>query len=420
MENSYSGYTNSWSFSNSKYYLYLFLIWPFLAFLLALKNYSHNESRKVVYIFLVYIGLTFVITKTGYVDAAGYAIKLRANAALPFTDFFKIVGGLYTSDTSVDFVEPLISFIISRFTSQYCVLFAAYAALFGFFYLKSINLLYNRIQENSGWNVLIHLAFFTAILPITAINGVRMWTAAWIFFYGAYYVILYRDARYFIVSVSAAFVHFSFLSANAVLMIYFFAGNRNYIYLPLALASFVLPRLIAPVFQSLSVILGGAFQRRYDSYSGTDYIAARQQASQEAAWFLKIGYDMVLYYLLLTIVVIQFRSDSLMKEKSERNLFSFLLLFLSFVNFGSAIPSFGGRFLIVFFLFATLYVFIYNVKLSERNISFLTWIGLFPMALFAAIVFRQGSDSINAWIFAPGFGIPLLVPGISLADILFN
>src|SRR5690606_5926755 len=104
------------------------------------------------------------------------------NAALPFGDFFKIIGGL-NSDTSIDIIDPLISFLVSRVTIQHGLLFAVYAAIFGFFYLKSCNLLYSRYRENPGWNALVHMIFFAAILPITAINGFRMWTAVWIFFY---------------------------------------------------------------------------------------------------------------------------------------------------------------------------------------------------------------------------------------------
>ena len=71
---------------------------------------------------------------------------------------FNIIGGLYGSQTTVDIVQPLISFIVSRFTSHHSLLFASFAALFGFFYLKSINLLYKRYYE-SRLNALIHLAF---------------------------------------------------------------------------------------------------------------------------------------------------------------------------------------------------------------------------------------------------------------------
>jgi hypothetical protein len=405
--------------TNSKHYLLLFLLWPFLALITALANYSQKESRKVIYLFLIYFGLTFVVSKT-FNDSVGYVMQFKINAALPFSDFFKIVGGLYATDTSVDIVEPLISFIVSRFTDDHRILFAVYAAVFGFFYLISINLVYNRYRENPGWNVAIHLAFFTILIPITSINGFRFWTAAWIFFYGAYHVILQRDPRYLLITLGASMLHWSFLSANVVLVIYFFAGNRNVFYLPIALASFVLPQLLAPAFQSISLLLGGGLQGRFENYTNEDYLIFRKESLEQAAWFLKIGNQLVFYYLLMAIIVIQLNSGYLMKEKAERNLFSFLLLFLSFVNFGKAIPSFGSRFQIVFFLFATLYIILYFVKLPGKKVNLLTCFGLFPMILYAVVTFRQVSDMINVWIFTPGLGLPLLVPDLSIADFLFH
>jgi hypothetical protein len=410
---------SSFSVAVIRHYLILFILWPFLAFISALTNYSQKDAKNVVYFYFIYFGLTYFITNSYYVDAAGYALDLKANAALPFSDFFTIVGGLYSSNTSVDFIEPMISFIISRFTENYRVLFGVYAALFGFFYLKSIDLLHNSFVERNGWNTAIHLAFFTVILPITAINGFRMWTAAWIFFYGAYHVILNRDARYLLLTFASVFVHWSFLSANIILLIYFFVGNRNYIYLPLTIISFIIPGLIAPLFNSVSVRLGGAMQNRYESYSSVEYILQRQQSMEQASWFLRLGNNLVFYYLLLAIIVIQLRYKNSMNEKAEKNLFSFLLLFLAFINFGKEIPSFGGRFQIIFFLFATLYIFMYFVKQPQKNISILTFIGLFPMILYTAVVFRQGSENINAWILYPIFGLPWLVPGLSIVDLLF-
>lgn len=404
---------------NSKYYLILFILWPFLAFLLALSNYSQKEGKTVVYIFLIYFGLTFVIGKE-YIDAAGYAYTLKANAGLPFSEFFSIVFGIYATDTSIDIVEPLISFIVSRFTADHSILFALYAAIFGFFYLKSVNLLYNRYKENPGWNVLIHLIFFTVILPITTISGFRMWTAAWIFFYGAYHVILHRDTKFIFFALGSTLVHWSFLSANIILIIYFIVGNRNMIYMPLAILSFVLPNFLVPVFRSSSLLLGGGFQSRFEMYTNEDYLLARQDAYADADWFLTMGNDLVFYYLLLAIIIIKIFFKDIMKEEADKNLFSFLLLFLSFVNFGKIIPSFGGRFQTLFFLFATLFIFLYFIKRPGNKINLLSLVGLFPMALYTAVAFRQGSDTINAWMFAPGLGLPLFVPDLSISDFLFH
>ena len=69
-------------------------------------------------------------------------------------------------------------------------------------------------------------------------------------------------------------------------------------------------------------------------------------------------------------------------------------------------------------MFATLFIFLYLVKLPGRKINLLTLVGLFPMLLYAAIAFRQGADSINAWILTPGIGLPLLAP-LSLAEVMF-
>lgn len=403
-------------------YLLLFILWPFLALMTAIANYNTKEAKKVVYFFLIYYGLTFVIGEISYngPDAQRSALNLFQIAKLPFSDFFKIVGGLYTVDTSVDIVGPLISFIVSRFTTSHGLLFAAYASVFGIFYLGSINQLYDRYKENRGWNALIHLLFFMMIIPFTEINGFRFYTAAWIYFYGAYHVVLNRNSKFLLVALASALVHFSFLTANAVLIIYYIAGNRNFIYLPLVILSFALPDLLKPVFQVISMKFGGAIQARFEGYSSEGYIFGLKESLSTTSWFVGLNAKLIFYYLLAALAFIKFRFWSRMTDRPEKNLFSFLLLFLAFVNFGQNIPSFGSRFQTVFFLFATLYLFNHYVKQSGNKINLLTLAGLFPMVLYCAVVFRIGSESINAWIFAPGLGVPLAFPALSVAEFFFH
>ena len=412
------GHLHPFPYSNSKYYLYLFLLWPFLALITAIINYSQKDSRKVVYLFLFYYGLCFVLGNTGQ-DAARYALSLRNYATLPYSEFFKIVGGLYTSDSSVDVVEPFITFLISRVTSHHSLLFAVFAAVFGYFYLKSINLLHDRYRENAGINALIFMTFFTLTLPITAINGFRMWTAAWIFFYGAYHVILYRKTVFLFIALASSLVHWSFITANAILLIYFFVGNRKIVYGSIAVASFVVPQLLKQFFQRMAFTMGGSIQNRYEGYSNEEYMLTIKQSNENVSWFMGLSDLLVFYYLIVTILIVTFKKGGLMNGKAEKNLFSFLLLFLSFVNFGKAIPSFGERFQVLFYLFATLYIFLYFIKRPETKIHFLTVIGVFPMVLYSLIVFRIGSESISAWLLTPGFGIPLLEPSLSIAHVLF-
>lgn len=403
---------------DSRKYLLLFLLWPFLALILALIKYNQKGAKTVVYIFLIYFGLTFVLGSV-YLDSHSIAAGLRATAELPFSDLFAILGGLFSGNSSIDIYQPLITFLVSRFTSDHRILFAVFASVFGLFYLKSINFLDNLYRKSPGPNALIHLIFFAFIIPITMINGVRMWTAAWVFFYGAIQVVLYRDKKFLLICFSSIFIHWSFLSANAILIIYFLLGNRNIIYIPLAMVSFYLPRLLVPLYGNLSMILGGSIRERYKGYTSEGYNIVYHELHEQANWYVYLGDKLVLYYLVIALIVISFVFRKVEKTDQDKNLFSFSILFLTFVNFAAPIPSFGNRFQILFFLFATVYVFMYFLKTQEKRIHLLSWLGLFPMLLYVVVGFRIGSEVINAWLFIPGFGLPLFVPGLSLAELLF-
>ena len=416
MLNSTAYQFNEYDFKSSKNYLLLFIVWPFLAFLTALANYSKKEARIIVYLFIIYYGLCYYVGQT-FMDSYAYVLKLQENASLPFSEIFKIFGSLYT-DTSVDIVEPLISFIVSRFTSDYSFLFAAYAALFGFFYLKSLNLLYFRYRVNRNWNALVFLIFFALIIPVTTINGVRMWTAAWAFFYGAYHVILYRKGQYLILTIASCLIHWSFVSANAILLLYFFVGNRNFIYMPVTIASFIFPGAFLPLFTRFTI--GGSVQDRIAGYTNLDYMTGVQESMEQVRSFVNLRYDFVFYYLIITVFFIKFIANNRVNEKPQKSLFSFILLFLAFVNFGYGIPSFGGRFRIVFLLFAVTYVLHFLTKMRGAWSTLITLIGLIPMTLYVLVELRIGAEVINGWTFLPGFGMPLFVHGLSLADLFFS
>jgi hypothetical protein len=83
------------------------------------------------------------------------------------------------------------------------------------------------------------------------------------------------------------------------------------------------------------------------------------------------------------------------------------------------IPSFGARFQALFFLFATMYIFLFYLKLPGNRIYLMTLLGLFPMLLYTLINFRLGTESISAWLLAPGLGSPLFVPVLSVAELFF-
>jgi EpsG family len=395
----------------------IFFLWPFAAFLLALKSFRTKQSRIIILLFLVLFGLTFIIGSEG-LDSFRNAALFKDISNRPFGDFFLIVSKIYVTDKTLDLLLTMIFFVLSRFTNDYHFLFGLFALIFGYVYLKSINLLYQQYKGSRNINALILLAFFSFIIPIFSINGFRFWTASWIFFYGAYHVVVYKDKRYFIVSLLAAMVHFSLLSANLVLFIYIVTGNRNYIYYPLLLLSFISPDLIINSIDKISSVLSLGFQTKIALYNNQDYIERVKQEFEVTRWFIKWHIQLIYFYLYFAITALHLQLKPLIKDERIENLYSFTILFLCFVNFTSGIPSFF-RFGIIFFLFGVVYVFMAFLKIRFTKLHFVTMLGLFPMLLYSLVVFRQGSETLNVWLFAP-MPLPIISQAISFYELVFK
>ena len=69
--------------SLGKSYLILFIIWPFLAFLFAVADYTRRESKMVVFFYLVYFGLTMV-SDADIMASYRYVETFRFFGSVPF------------------------------------------------------------------------------------------------------------------------------------------------------------------------------------------------------------------------------------------------------------------------------------------------------------------------------------------------
>lgn len=372
----------------------------------------------VIFFFLVYFGLTFVADNE-VMDSYGYAETFLFYGTLPFKEFFKVLSGYYSRGASLDFIEPAVTFLVSRVSSSTHIFFAVFSTLFAFFYLRSFNLLYDEYTKSPNWNAWVFMVFSIVVIPITSLSGLRMWIAAWMFFLGAYQLLLTRKPRYLLLALSACLMHWSFLNLNALLIIWYLAGNRNVIYTPLAIASFFISHFMQPLLEWITGVAGSGIASRVQGYTGESHSETYQEWFESTAWFIRLNNDMIWYFFIAAIILIRVFKKSVMKGKFEENWYSFLLLLFTMVNFGRSLPDFGRRMQSIFILFATVYVFLYFRNLGEQKLKFITIAGVFPLLLFTFIEFRGAAESINAWLFAPGFGMPLLDSARSLAEVLF-
>lgn len=398
--------------------LCVFLVWPLAGFLCALFNYRSLIGRRIVLWFCIFIGATYYVNFQGNTDSVRYASELIEMSSLKTGEFLKAFGSLYSSETSVDIYQPLITFIVSRFTSDYHVLFSIFALVFGWFYLKCVNVLYDDYSKYRNINALIHLFFFIFILPVWQINGVRMWTAVWIFFFGAYQVILYRKYKFLFVTVSAVFVHFSFILPNLILIVYLLLGNRNTMYYGLIILSFIVNRYADGFLREYGGILGmESMDKRILMYTNEDKMEM-YNAGTGQAWFMKWSVTGACYYLLLAMFLVRKKIKTCLSEKGLSNLYSFSLLLFGFANTFIKVPSMG-RFFTLFLVSATFLLVKLYAQRPGKNINKITLIGLFPLLLYSAVSVRQGFDVMNYTVLLP-MPLPFLLDGNTLLMFFFN
>ena len=379
--------------------LFVFVLWPFLGFIIAIRNYDQKLSKYVVLMFFAFYGLLIVNDTVG-ADLYTNYIRFKQYSLEPNSYFWVLINGLFKEDGTLDLLQKLIMFFVSRITSNVNILYLVYSCIFGYVYLKGIDLLHDFYKNHKNINSWLMLVMFVLIIPITSIGNFRFFSAVWIFFVGAYNVIYFKNNKFLIIAFLSAFMHFGLIAANLLLVIYLLLGNRNKLYLILIAFSFLIPNIAGDFIVSIANNFGGGFEDKANEYLSPDSFEIL--ANKRLSWFLTLRPKLILYYIYLMYIVSYFYWP---KQKNEglNNIFSFSLLFFSFSNFVIAVPSLGGRYLGIFELFAFSYLcFAMFYRYQNYNkLSVYSYLALIPLLLHFFVTFRTSSETINIWLFTP-------------------
>lgn len=401
---------------NNAILLILFIFWPFLGFLLSLKDFQNKFNQKIILIFFVLFGLLFYVNPLH--DGQRRADGLKEAYNQPFEMAFNAFDNLYKE--SVDFIEPLIIFTVSRFTDFHGVLFGFYALIFGALMIYYLNRMHQHYLKFPNKNALIFLILLISVNPINEINGFRMWTAAWIFSVGVINYLHEAKWRHILFASVAMFLHFSFGPLIVLLLIYKLLGNRTLLFAILAIITFFIAELNIKQVQSIVKLISPATETKISAYTNEDYIEKVALFQNQSAWFVTLNQKGILYYTVALLVIIYVRTKGVFKNRVTDNFYSFTLLLLSFANISALLPS-GGRFYTIFNIFVfTTGVLYYVYELKNKKLELINWIGLPLVILFVIFSFRLFTDPASLYLFGPSFFMPTaFFENTSLQSLLF-
>ena len=393
-----------------------FIVWPFLGFLFACKNFHQPFSRKIILSFFMLYGLTFFLNPA--MDGQRRADQLKEVYNEPFENVFLSLEKLY--EETLDFVEPFLMYSVSRLSDFHGILFAVYALIFGALMLYYLKVIYGHLLVNKNLNALLFFVLLIAVNPVNEINGFRMWTAAWVYAVGVLMYTHEKKNKALLFAAFAMFIHFSFMPLVALLFIYVFLGNRVVFYGVAAIVTFFVSELDIEQVRSYAALLGTASELKITAYTNEGYMEAVGELNAQAAWFVTLKSNGIKYFLILSLLLVFIKTKGYFKNNLTESFYSFALLILSFANLSSLLPS-GGRFMVIFNMFAfTAILLFYVYEYGNRKFNLLNKLALPIALLYVVFAFRLFSDSASVYLFGPSITMFLaFTDNISLQSVLF-
>jgi len=343
------------------------LVSPFLGFIQAFKHYKEDWAKNSVWLFVIFYGYTMY--RPEIMDSSRYVTKLKELYNTPLNwDVF--VTNFYSEESgTIDIYQPLLTYILSIFTDNGNILFAFFGILFGYFYSRNIWLLldYSRNQRMSKMLIAI-IVTFSCVIGFWNLNGVRMWTAAHMFFYGSFLLLVYGNRKGIVIAALSILVHFSFVLPVGVLVFFYFIKIPWRILYFFFIASFSVTTLNLDSIRSrLESVAPEFLLPRVKSYTSDEYVEVISDLNATANWYVTYYNTLLNWFLVLLFSSIYFSTaKSKTQNKSFSNLFGFSLLLMSVGNITALLPS-GARYLLLAQLFGMALIYFYYVVFNDKE-----------------------------------------------------
>ena len=330
-------------------------------------------------------------------DSSRYVANLVNLYNNPMTwDLF--TANFYSEESdAVDIYQPLVTFILSRFTKDGNVLFAVFGIVYGYFFSRNIWLLLNLCKKSKvnqkSWLLIIS---FVCVIGFWNLNGVRMWTAAHVFFYGAFQYLVNNKRNGIAFVISSMLIHFSYILPIGVFLLFILVRIPWEALYFFFVGSFSISSLnITAISTKLESVAPAFLLPRVTSYTNDEYVESVSDLNESANWYIKYYSISLMWVIVLLFTLIYFSKINKFKEdKSFSNLFGFSLLFLSVGNITSLLPS-GGRYVLVAQLFGVALLVYYHVRFKVD--LYTRWLVILsPLLYFFIIVsLRISFDTIS-------------------------
>lgn len=323
--------------------LTLFLINPFLSAISSLKNIRDGVSHRILYLWFLVFGIGFCAVSEA-ADSFRYVEDFMLESRYSFAQYMAEIREYLTFESNIKDIYTLsVNYFVGRFSDNYHWTYLIYAAVFGYFYIKSLKIFLRHQQVTNDVVFYVLLFMFCYSNPIYNINGVRFWTSAWIGVYVALNLFVEKDYKKIPLLVLMPLIHGSSVIWVAIMGVAYLLRRFQIVVIVLYIASsFVSAVSYLDILNDYSYMLPQFMQNQIWSYTESEMalerLAGHSVYGKAYADFLIAlpGYFQILLSYLLII-----NRNVINQDKDAGRLLTTMLALAAVTNFLSGIPSMG-------------------------------------------------------------------------------
>lgn len=323
----------------------LILLYPFLGIIYTFRQIRLAEAEKWFWLICVYFGLALIYfdyTSTVFVgegkDAERYALEVISlhGSDIGFVDYLKDYNERKQDN---DYYAAILLYFVTRFSGNPQLFFGLAALIMGLFFAKTAWIIINRTQKSQYIFILIMTMLLAS--PIWKINGVRWWTALYVFLYGLLSFLFDKNPKKLIWCILALLIHFTFLFAIYAVVAWLLLPKRKLT--PYVVVFIVLNLMSSFDLSSWANWIARLIPSFYNEEKIIGFMTYEYAASHN--WFADSGRYVAIYTNFYLVLVSFFKGGDIIKKDELLRKFFILVLVVSsvclFINFA----PWGRRFL---------------------------------------------------------------------------
>ena len=321
----------------------LFILNPFISAIFSLKDIRDGVSHRFLYLWFLIFGIGFCAISE-VADSFRYVEKFMIEHNYTWSQYMMEINEYFTFESNIKDIYTLtVNFFVGRFTNNYHWTYFIYAAVFGFFYIKTLKIFlrHNKVSNNIVFYALLFMFCYSN--PIYNINGVRFWTAAWIGVYVALSVFVEKDYKKLPLLILLPLVHGSSVIWVVIMAIAFLLSRFQNITIGLFIASsFVSAVSYLNIMNDYSYLLPQFLQNQIWSYTESEMALKRLSGvSQYGKAYADFLIALPGYFQILLSYLLILNRKEINRDKRAGYVLTIMLALAAITNFLSGIPSMG-------------------------------------------------------------------------------